>query len=148
VRVWEFGTGKVRHEFKANVGPDGFGWYMGPVSFAPDGRLVAAGDAGGNVQVWDLDSRQEMEGRKVTYGGEAGIYSLSYSADGKLLVAGNGDGEIIAWDVAKKSEAWRIKAHKGAVSSIAVSPTGKYLTSSGYDKTVKIWDMSALPPKK
>src|SRR5262249_15303281 len=67
------------------------------VAYSPDGRLLASGDQGGEVRVWD------MPGGTLRYALPAVgpcVLALAFSPDGKSLLtaAAQGDGDINVWE--------------------------------------------------
>ena len=64
-----------------------------------------------------------------------------FSMDGKLLAAANALGPIVV----RKAPKWGVAArlnHPGGPTSVAFSPDGKILFSSGYDGKVHLWDVA------
>ena len=53
------------------------------IAFSPDGRTLAAADAGGTVYLWDTGT-----GKVVASQAEAGASDVAFSADGKTLAVG------------------------------------------------------------
>jgi WD40 repeat protein len=54
------------------------------VAFAPDGRILATGDTGGTITLWDLDDGN----RSTTLPGRRGaIRDLAINPEGTLLAA-------------------------------------------------------------
>ncbi|MCZ4119551.1 WD40 repeat domain-containing protein [Streptomyces sp. H39-S7] len=68
------------------------------VAFAPFGEFVAAGDAVGNLRVWDAVSRDiEASPDRETGTEPAGITSLVFSPQGHSLITTAADGRVLAW---------------------------------------------------
>jgi WD40 repeat protein len=65
------------------------------LAFTPDSREVVS--AGGQVRLWDVETRQE----RATLPGLPGWAScVAVSRDGKTVVAGSYDGSVMAWEAA------------------------------------------------
>ena len=84
-------------------------------AISPDGRLAAFGSAVAN-QIVDKDYHAQV-----------------YLFDPSDLQTGLGTSAYV--DV--------LAGHQGMVTSLAFSPNGKILASSGYDRFVKFWDVSS-----
>ncbi len=101
VGVWELATGKEFMRLKTGL--------VGPIAFAPDGRLLAAAGLGA-IRLWDIPTGKEVlpiqlpPNLRTSYLGQPrGISSLTFSPDGKTLATGLLDGSILIWDVAPET---------------------------------------------
>lgn len=88
--AWDLATGQD-HPFEATQPARVFS-----VTFSPDGRMLAWGDAAGYVTLWDVAAGQV---RRRMRGQHSYIQSLSFSPDGKTLVSASADTTVLVWDV-------------------------------------------------
>jgi hypothetical protein len=66
-------------------------------AYAPDGRLLAVGTAGGDVHILRLATGREL-GR--LRGHRGAVRALAFSGDGRRLYSGGADSTVVAWDAA------------------------------------------------
>ncbi len=72
--------------------------YVRGVEFSPDGQILAGGDVGGNVVLWDLATERPL-GPPFTTGRESTAEHLAFSPDGNLLAASDSFARLHLWDV-------------------------------------------------
>jgi WD40 repeat protein len=121
------------------------------LAFSPDGRTLAGCDYEGNIRLWDTESAKARATLKQE--DKRRIAALAFSPDGRTLATAVGDrpgkdrepGLIVLWDVASGRQRLTLTGHTNAVLTVAYSPDGKMLASGGSDRTVRLWDMTALP---
>ncbi|MFL6199352.1 MAG: AAA family ATPase [Thermoanaerobaculia bacterium] len=105
------------------------------VAFSADGRVWAAGDRGGIVQLVD-----SMTGKEVTRIAHDGpVTALAFSPDGHLLATGSEDRIVRLIETEKWTVVRRI-SHGGAVRALAFSSDGGLLATGSDDRTACLID--------
>jgi WD40 repeat protein/transcriptional regulator with XRE-family HTH domain len=108
------------------------------IDFSPDGKMLAAGDASGNIYLWNIATTQLL----MTFLGHTGwIWSVAFNANGTLLASGSTDSTVRLWDVQSGQCLQVLTGHTAFVWSVSFSPDGQRLASASADKTVRLWDL-------
>lgn len=114
------------------------------IAFDPATRRIAVGGYK-SAQLMTLAGREW----KGTLAGHADLVrALAFSPDGRRLAVAGGPsgrfGEIKIWDVQAPSPKLlsTIQGHADTILAVAFSPDGGTIASAGYDKLIKIWDVS------
>jgi WD40 repeat protein/DNA replication protein DnaC len=109
------------------------------VTFSPDAKLVATGNADGEIHLW-----QVAEGRQLfTFKGHTSwVRSVTFSSNGSILASGSSDHTVRLWDVTTGQCLKNLRGHTNKVESVAFSPDGNTIASGSEDSSVKLWDIS------
>ena len=110
-------------------------------AFSPNGELLAAGTANGEVRLWRVADRQLIT---VFKGGAGPAWSVAFSPDSKTLASGCGDPNVYLWNV-ENGAMRQLIGHTVSVRTLAFSPDGYTLASGSEDCTVRLWDLQASP---
>ncbi|CAM3789303.1 TIR domain-containing protein [Smaragdicoccus niigatensis] len=131
------------------------------VAFSPDGKILAAGNYDGTIQLWDLtDPAHAVPLGKPLNGGSVGdletVWSVAFSPDGQTLASGIGqsvaeegktitplDGTVRLWDLTDLTHVaplgLPLTAPTLGVISVTFSPDGRRLASVSGDGTLRLW---------
>lgn len=71
----------------------------------------------------------------------SGYLDRRFTVDGRLAVTGHWDGRVRLWDVAGDKLLRVLKGHRGQVMSVDIDAAGHVALSTGYDATVRRWDL-------
>jgi WD40 repeat protein/class 3 adenylate cyclase len=135
VGIWDARTGDLRFSL----------FHEGPVvdaDWSPDGGRLVTG--GGDATVWEIT---EGGGKRLfsfsAQDTSSGIQGVAFSPDGNKVLTG--DGAITAakvWDVSLSGDAeWaNVPGDPAWVTSVAFSPSGRELITSGPGGSVVEWD--------
>ena len=110
------------------------------VAVTPDCKLLISGLGNGILQIWDLNTKQEL----VTLNGHVGaVTDVVVTPDGKRMISASTDSTIKVWDLeavkAKKLFTWN--GCTSQINTITVTPDGKQAISGSEDGAIKVWDL-------
>lgn len=117
------------------------------------GSRLVVGYENAHIYLIDAESGLVTHSIEDGYSDDNGVTCLAMiepelsSAQQFTLLAGYRDGVIRAFDLAGRL-VWQVDAHKGAVSSISVEPSGEAFASVGSSLGVKIWTVGATSPRE
>jgi WD40 repeat protein len=111
------------------------------VAFSRNGKLLAAGDGGGDIKLWNL-AHPQAAARHLS-GGD-GTQDLAFSPDNKLLACACGSAGIRLWPVQGTNTAGKTLGHGPYSYGAAFSRDGKTLASAADDGYVRLWDLATL----
>lgn len=109
------------------------------MSLHPDGSLLFTGDLGGTGMVWDLRTGKPA---LPILGHVRQLLSSDFSPNGHTLATGSDDNTIRVFDLRRRNCQQIIPAHQKLVSSLQFQPNkARFLISSSYDHTCKVWSV-------
>jgi WD40 repeat protein len=154
IRVWDAATGEELRQIPNKHDP----WLASdgtrPLSFSPDGRLLAALGPDRTLSLWDVTTgrlRDRLHIIDPPVCPDTVIFK--FSPDGRMLASfafdptfkgqhALSDRFIRLWDVASGEQIRRIEHPEGALA-IAFSPDSHRLASAGADRSVRVWDVAS-----
>ena len=111
------------------------------LALSTNGSLLATGDKGGAVRLWDAQTRQLLHLFESQFGNQ--VISLAFSPTEPLLAASDLDGNIVLYNTTTmKVLSPPLKAHTWRVMSLAFSPDGRTLASAGEGGGLKLWNVA------
>lgn len=121
------------------------------VAFSPNGKLVALGDSNSQVAVYVPEGKGNQLAMSVQGADLGEIMGVAFAADSgsvftcgrdgkaRLTAGPDPDGKSVANTATKLRD---FVGHTGPVTGLAVTADGKFLATSGDDKTVRVWDVT------
>ncbi len=107
-------------------------------AFSPDDKLLAVGDSGGTVTLYEP---ADVSKPVATLAGHTGdVNAVAFTPDGVRLVSASADKTARVWDLAARKEVLRLDGERGTFMDISVSHDGRLIAGGGSDETVKLWD--------
>jgi WD40 repeat protein len=125
---------------------EGFEGFFTAIAFAPRGRmLVSSGcvlaghSVTGLVQFWDSRTGAMVRHFEIA---DAAPHAIAVSPDGRLVAIGTAGStsRTEIRDMESLRQVAVLNGHEDRVASLAFSPDGKYLLSSGRGKLVHVWN--------
>ena len=135
IGVWNINTGQLTHTLPGHKES-----IRGLTITADSKRVITAGGADKTVKVWDLQTRECL----FTLPGDYSYwYPVTVTPDNQHAISpSNLDGRVLGmWNLINGNLVKSFIAHESSVTSLALTPNGRYLASASRDATVRVWDM-------
>ncbi|XP_071811926.1 WD repeat-containing protein 46-like [Apostichopus japonicus] len=113
------------------------------MSFLPYHFLLAAATNYGALQYLDV-SMGKMVSEIKTKQGRLDV--MAQNPQNAVIHLGHTDGRVTMWTPNQHEPVVKMMCHKSAVRSVAVDPKGRYMATSGIDRTIKIYDLRTYKP--
>jgi periodic tryptophan protein 2 len=108
------------------------------VDFAKQGQVLFSASLDGTVRAFDLVRYRNF--RTFTSPTPVQFASLAVDPSGEVVAAGSIDSfEVFLWSVQTGKLLDILTGHDGPVTALAFSPTGNFLASGSWDKSVRVW---------
>jgi tetratricopeptide (TPR) repeat protein len=157
VRLWDVESGKEVRRYAGHTAGvltvafvpgghehrlEGYEQAVWGVAISPDGRQVLAGDAGGLLILWDLQTGKEV--RRFTGKPSWGrIRAPHFLADGRQALLGASEvsgSRLVCLDLSTGKELYALKG-PSFHSGMALMPDGRHVLTADGDKTVRVWTL-------
>ncbi|HET9919390.1 MAG TPA: NACHT domain-containing protein [Ktedonobacteraceae bacterium] len=110
------------------------------LAFSPDGNLLAAGSATGEIRIYQAQSNKLL---LTCSGHNDAVWSLAFSPDGQQLASSSDDMSVRVWNTKTGYCQHLFKEHTNRVRAVAFSPDGCLLASGSDDQTIRIWHVES-----
>jgi len=108
-----------------------------------DGRVLAAGDEAGTIQVFDVNSRAILKTWKDQ---KQPVHTVKWSLkESTSLMSCGDDTTVRLWDLPSESSVTTFRGHQDYVRCGSFMPgqASSLLVSGSYDQTIRLWDPRA-----
>lgn len=116
------------------------------MAWHPDGRLLATGEAGGWVVIWNAQTREPSS----HFDTGSAVHAIDWSPDGQVLATGDTVGNIDLWDATTLDHLQTLHGHTRSVTDLAFSSDGTKLASASAaidsivsdSASMRVWDVA------
>ncbi|MBN3316249.1 TBL3 protein, partial [Atractosteus spatula] len=117
------------------------------MTFDPTSTLLATGGCDGTIKLWDVVKQYCTHNLK---GSPGVVHLVQFHPDSALLqlFSSSMDCRIRVWDLRTSQCLCVLESHYSAVTSLAFTPDGSTLVSSGRDKICTVWDLKSKTPTR
>ena len=141
IKIWNIESGKQIAEIEGYISNM-------PISFSPDGTILAFGAYKNAIQLWDMTT-----GKASFYltGHTAQVTHILFSPDGKTIASSAGEpafypryGDTVVrlWDVTTGQQIAELKGHENGGKVLKFSFDGTKLATISGDDMIYIWDVA------
>ncbi|XP_068190494.1 U4/U6 small nuclear ribonucleoprotein Prp4 [Antennarius striatus] len=130
-RVWDLRTGRCVVFLEGHLKE------IYSINFSPNGHHLATGSGDNTCKVWELRNRRCL----YTVPAHQNLLSAVrfQPTDGHFLLTGAYDNTAKVWSHPGWTPLKTLAGHEGKVMGVDISPDGKLIATSSYDRTFKLW---------
>ncbi|XP_066545260.1 transducin beta-like protein 3 [Amia ocellicauda] len=135
LKQWEWREGSCSRTWRAIHNSP-----VASMTFDPTSTLLATGGCDGTIKLWDVLKQYCTHNLK---GSSGVVHLVQFHPDISLLqlFSSSMDSGIRVWDLRSSQCVCVLTSHYSAVTSLAFTPDGSTLISSGRDKICTVWDL-------
>jgi WD40 repeat protein len=104
------------------------------VLLSPDGRLVVAGGTGADLEIWDTETGDLVQG--LVPPNHAAFFALALTGDGHTLLSTTDSGPVIVWSLGRDL----LDSEDGAVTGVSFQPGGRLLATVTGNGSIRLWN--------
>ena len=131
IELWDVATKTLRTTLSKTKLDSKFG----QLAFSPDSKTVARANQNGEIQVWDVNTGEELSSFRTKH--THGATTLAFSSDSSILASGQGK-TIKLWDTFNFTELSDCIDTDTGIITMVLSPNGGTLTGvSGFTLKIK-----------
>ena len=108
------------------------------ITIIDEEQKIVTASYDGTCRLWDLSS---YDAEKTLVKQKDRIRSMTTSLDGSCVFLGFQKGNITQVSIANTKDKSELTGHTDIVSRLSVDPTGQYLASASWDRTIRIWSL-------
>jgi len=148
VLIWDVDSGKIVQQLEGHT------QRVNTVDFSHDGKTILTSSRDGTARIWDTETGKELQKIEVNKGYDPfspdgnRVSAAFFSPDGKTMMTAGAfsltgsiekDGTIRLWDISSGKELRKLEGHPKWNDSVAFSPDGKKIATTGPDGTARLW---------
>jgi WD40 repeat protein len=92
----------------------------------------------GTSRLWNLSS---YDAEKILVKQKGRIRCMTLAPDEASVFFGFQNGTIVRVNISNTKEKSKMAGHTDLVSALSVDPTGQYIASASWDRTIRIWSL-------
>lgn len=108
------------------------------ILFLEEEKTMVTSSYNGECRVWDLSTYESV---KTLAKKGPRIRSIASTPDGSFVFLGFHSGSILKISMEDAKDKIEIGGHSDIVSTMSVDPSGKFLASGSWDRTLRIWSL-------
>ncbi|MHA2133399.1 MAG: WD40 repeat domain-containing protein [Candidatus Thorarchaeota archaeon] len=111
------------------------------LAFTSDSSKLISTSWDGESKLWNASTCELVRTIKKQ---KERIRSVAITPDDSRVFLGLHSGDIVSVSLEGKSKPITFKGHTDIVSSLSVDPSGRYLVSGGWDRSIRIWSLETM----
>ena len=130
IQIWDIKTRDKIHSFESSGGA------VNAIDFSENGYFMASTGSDGEVRLWDLRKLKMLKTHSLPFNAEGSCVRFDHS--GSVLAASGGKSVVIT-AVKEWAQIKTLDGHTQNISQLCFSSNAKAISTSSFDRTVKIW---------
>lgn len=112
------------------------------VASLSDSKRIVTGSWDNTSRIWDIEMGIQL--KELKYGWR--VYCLRVIHEDSIIIAGGSDNVCSIREIETEKELGILRRHKHRISALAVTLDEKWIITSSWDGTCRVWDLNTFTP--